>query len=95
MIVDTSSRKFRDVRERYLAELEKDVTPQQARIRLSAMAHAMQMALSLPRRDLPNGDAFEVLMRAVAHGLDGDPTRRNYVLEKARIGINMLESSAE
>jgi hypothetical protein len=79
-------------RERYLHELEKEVTPEETRLRLAAMAHAMQMTLSLPKsaHGIKKHYALEVLLRAIAHEIEGDSTRRNYVREKARVGYEML-----
>ena len=93
MIVDQNSCEFRDFREHYLRELEKDLTPEKSHIRLVAMAHALQMTLSLPRHDIPKQFAFDVLMRAVVHGISADPACLSYVCEVARLGINILECS--
>lgn len=84
--------RVRNQRQKYLDDLEGSTDPQEVRLRLAAMAHALQMTLSLGVRThgVESHSSLEVLMRAVAHEIEGDPQKRGYVREKARVGYEML-----
>ncbi len=81
-----------DLRDKWIKELEKDTDPDSVRNRLAGMAHALQMALSMPsmRSVVPNAGGIEILMRAVAHEIEGDPSMKGYVREKLDIGYQYL-----
>ena len=87
---------FLEMRNRYLFELESHTKLEHMQMRMAAMATALQMTLGLDkmRSVVPKSSALEVLMRAVALELEGDPEKSNSVREKARIGTQMLEQSA-
>ena len=91
-----ASRAFLDRRDRYVHELE-DGPPEELRLRLAAMAHALQMTLSLPtsRAAAPDRYALENIMRAVAHNLEVDPSKRGYVVHKLEIGLDILRGVEE
>ncbi len=79
----------------YLGELESCQSPEELQLKLAAMAHAMQMSLSLSSTApaVPAHEAFESIMRAVAHGIEGNPEMRQYVLDKGTIGLDKLRRS--
>ena len=85
-------RRILDQRDAIVKELEKDTDPQALRERLAAMAGALQMTLCLPttRKAVPHAAALEVLMRAVAHDIAGDPADRHYVREKLDFGYSCM-----
>ncbi|MBP7741107.1 MAG: hypothetical protein KA104_00250 [Candidatus Pacebacteria bacterium] len=82
-------------RNEYLNELENCQSPEEFQFKLAAMAHAMQMTLSLSTTAtaVPAHKAFESIMRAVAHGIEGNPEMRQYVLDKMTIGLDALRRS--
>lgn len=53
---------------------------------LAAMAYVLQEELTISERAVPHASALEIIMRAVAHDIAGDPAMRNYVREKMQIG---------
>ena len=64
-------------------------TPEERRQMLSITAHALQTALvETPLEVVPHARALEVLMRAVAHSIDGDSP--HYVQQKLDIGYRQL-----
>ncbi len=83
-----------DLRDKWIEELELDTDPVNTRHRLAGMAHAIQMALSMPsmRSVVPRAGGIEILMRAVAHEIEGDPSMRGYVKEKLDIGYQYLST---
>lgn len=87
-------RNILDLRDKWVEELELDTDPVSIRNRLAGMAHAIQATLSLPsmRSVVPNADGIEILMRAVAHEIEGDPSMKGYVREKLDIGYRYLST---
>ncbi len=92
MATTLDRREMLRLRDEYVRDLEQDTDPEKRRIRLAAMAHAMQMTLSLPdtQASIPQARAFDCLMRAVAHGIQAEGDHGTYVREKATVGYNML-----
>lgn len=91
-----ATRAFLERRDRYVRELE-DGPPEELRLRLAAMAHALQMTLALPSSGAaaPDRYALENIMRAVAHNLEGDKNKRGYVVHKLEIGLDILRGVKE
>ncbi|HEY4489104.1 MAG TPA: hypothetical protein VJA87_01340 [Candidatus Paceibacterota bacterium] len=89
-----SHRDVLTLRDKWIKELECDDDPVGLRNRLAGMAHAIQMALSMPSAQgvVPRAGGIEILMRAVAHEIEGGPTMKNYVQEKLDIGYRYLSS---
>ena len=92
-----NQRRVRDLCEKYRKELEQDDDPVRLRERLAAMAHALQITLCLPssRRAAPHAASLEVLMRAVAHDIEGDVSSTSYVREKLGVGYRSLMGNLE
>lgn len=89
-----SHRDILDLRDKWIEKLEMDSDPVSVRNHLAGMAHAIQTALSMPsmRSVVPRADGIEVLMRAVAHEIEGDPSMKGYVKEKLDIGYRYLST---
>ena len=85
-------RNILDLRDKWVEELELDANPVRVRNHLAGLAHAIQTALSMSsmRSVVPNADGIEILMRAVAHEIEGDPSMKGYVREKLDIGYRYL-----
>lgn len=82
------------MRDKWIEELGLDADPVSVRNHLAAMAHAIQATLSMPslKSVVPHADGIEVLMRAVAHQIEGDPSMKGYVKEKLDIGYRYLST---
>ena len=80
------------LRDDYVRHLEENPDPEVRRLKLCAMAHAMQMALSMPdiHHAIPNAGAFDLLMRSVAHGIQGTGDYEHYVEMNAKRGWQSL-----
>jgi len=89
-----SHRDILDLRDKWIRELALDADPISVRNQLAGMAHAIQTALSAPsmRSVVPHADGIEILMRAVAHEIEGDPSMKGYVKEKLDIGYRYLST---
>lgn len=85
-------RELLDLRDKYVRELEQDDNPVELKLRLAAMAHAIQITMCLPstQKAVRKSDAIELIMRGVAHAIEGD-TKNDYILSKIRIGLACLE----
>jgi hypothetical protein len=83
-----------DLRNRWLKELEIDEDPEGLKDRLAGMAHALQMAFSMPsvQQIVPHASGIDHLMRAIAHNIEGDPSMKGYVKEKLDIGYRYMSS---
>lgn len=69
--------------------------PRCLRVKLAAMAHALQMMLTRYshhsiRKAVPHASALEVIMRAVAHGIEGKPEMESYIKQKLDTGYHQL-----
>jgi|GEM_PF-4300310 len=73
-----------------LEKSEKDGTLQ---IAAGAMAHALQMQFSLPHSPIKHSGALDVIMRAVAHAIEDDPSMKGYILNKLNVGHEQLKGS--
>ena len=93
MAVD--QKKVSDLTERYLDTLKECETHGCLHEGLAAIAHALQAKLTYAGTDkiVPHAGSFEMLMRAIAHGIEGKPEMEAYVLQKATIGYNSLSAS--
>ncbi len=80
-------------RNKYLEELE-NRTPEDLLLHLIAMAEALRMTLSLSPIDtvVPHRVALGFLMHAVVQDMDGNPDKRQTVLENATMGLDLLQN---
>lgn len=77
---------------KYETDLRRSEEEGTLEITTAAMAHALQAQLGMPGSCIRYAPALDVIMRAVAHTIEGGPSMNRYVLEKLGLGHQWLIS---